>query len=339
MANKRQLRIIKRGAEAWNAWRCENPNIVPDLSHADLSDRMLMAAHLRWAKLEGANFSGANLGSANLSKADLRHAKLQHARLSQANLLDADLSYADLSGAWLNDSILIEANIFRTNLTDATLMNARLTGAILIGANLHNANLKGCAVQSIFAWGIKMKGANQKNLVISHPKMPKIIVDNLEIAQLVHLRLYKKKYSRHFVAMPEKIVVVLGHFSKTRNKMLTKIQDIVRQNGFIPLKVDCDENSTPDFDTLSALVNMAQFFIIDVTEPCASIKILQDIVFPITTPVHCIMQRNVQINGYDAPRLYLPEKLFSPLPYDGIDDLSGLFEAHIFPQPDEDVLV
>ena len=325
MANKHQLRIIKRGAEAWNAWRRENPNIVPDLSHADLSDRMLMAAHLRWAKLEGANFSGANLGSANLSKADLRHAKLQHTRLSQANLLDADLSHADLSGAWLNDSILIEANIFRANLTDATLINARLTGAILIGTNLHNANLKGCAVQSIFAWGIKMKGANQKNLLISHPQKPKIIVDNLEIPQLVHLQVYRKKYSRHLDAMPQKIVVVLGHFSKTRNKMLTKIQDIVRQNGFIPLRVDCDENSTPDFDTLSALVNLAQFFIIDVTEPCASMKILQDIVFPPSTPVHCIMQRNVPINGFAVSRPFLPEKHFSPLPYGGADDLPGLF--------------
>ncbi|MFQ5628270.1 MAG: pentapeptide repeat-containing protein [bacterium] len=339
MADKHQLRIIKRGAEAWNAWRRENPKVVPDLSRADLSNQKLMAAHLRGANLEGVNFNRANLGSANLSKADLRHAKLQHTRLSQVNLLDADLSYADLSGAWLNDSILIEANFFRANLTDAKLINARLSGAILIGTNLQNANLKDSAVQSIFAWGIKMKGTNQTNLVVSHPKMPKIIVDNLEIAQLVHLRLYKENYSRHFNPIPEKIIVLLGHFSKTRSKVLANIQDNIRQHGFIPLKVDCDESTTPNFDTLTALTSLAQCIIVDATEPCAAMKTLQDIVFPLATPVHCILQQNIQVYDIGSPKPFLPEKFFSPLFYESIDDLQDLFETHIFPQPEEEVLV
>ena len=43
--------ILKKGVDAWNAWRRENPDIRPDLREADLR--------------------GANLGEADLRGADL----------------------------------------------------------------------------------------------------------------------------------------------------------------------------------------------------------------------------------------------------------------------------
>jgi uncharacterized protein YjbI with pentapeptide repeats len=330
MADKQQLRIIKSGVEAWNAWRRDHPSVIPDLGKANLSGQKLVAAQLHGANLAGADLHGANLSSADLRHANLSHAHFEQSRLSQANLLKADLSYAHLAGAWLNDAILIEANLFRAQLTDVTLINARLTGAILIGTNLQRANLKGSSVQSVFAWGVKLKDANQTNLIVSHPKMPKIIVDNLEIAQLVHLRLYKENDTRHFDAIPNNIIVILGRFSKGRSEVLATLQDSIRHNSYIPLKVDCDEKTTPDFGTLSALASLAQFFVIDVTEPCASISSLQDIVFPLATPVHCIMQQNYLQTKNGSSQNFLLENFFSPLFYHHADELHILLEETIF---------
>ena len=58
MANDEHIALLKKGVEAWNAWRQENPDIYPDLSEANFS---------------GANFSEANFSEANFSEANFRH--------------------------------------------------------------------------------------------------------------------------------------------------------------------------------------------------------------------------------------------------------------------------
>ena len=40
MANQEHLDILKRGVEAWNAWRKEQPDEWPDLSNTDLSEAL-----------------------------------------------------------------------------------------------------------------------------------------------------------------------------------------------------------------------------------------------------------------------------------------------------------
>jgi uncharacterized protein YjbI with pentapeptide repeats len=68
MANEEQVALLKRGVDAWNKWRDENPNIDPDLWQANLR-----GAYLRRANLRKANLRGANLRQANLRQAELQH--------------------------------------------------------------------------------------------------------------------------------------------------------------------------------------------------------------------------------------------------------------------------
>jgi uncharacterized protein YjbI with pentapeptide repeats len=56
MANDEHVAILKKGVAAWDAWRAENPGVLPDLSRANVS---------------GADLSGANLSRANLDSATL----------------------------------------------------------------------------------------------------------------------------------------------------------------------------------------------------------------------------------------------------------------------------
>ena len=71
MAKPEHLAKLEEGVEAWNAWRLENLDIVPDLNGANLRE-----AGFRWADRRGADFSGANLQlTRNLSVEQLSEVK------------------------------------------------------------------------------------------------------------------------------------------------------------------------------------------------------------------------------------------------------------------------
>src|SRR5215831_551105 len=81
MANDEHVALLKKGVEAWNAWRDKNPDIRPDLSGAKLSRR-----NLRGADLSQANVNGARLSRAHLNNARFNHTELNGARMDKADL-------------------------------------------------------------------------------------------------------------------------------------------------------------------------------------------------------------------------------------------------------------
>jgi uncharacterized protein YjbI with pentapeptide repeats len=92
MAHEEQIEQLKRGPEAWNAWRAEQPEATVDLS----------GGALRGLDLTGANLSGADLRRADLRGAVLNGANLVGARLEGANLFKAILDGADLTNSELS---------------------------------------------------------------------------------------------------------------------------------------------------------------------------------------------------------------------------------------------
>jgi Pentapeptide repeats (8 copies) len=67
MADEEQLRILKQGVGAWNAWREQDGWETG----VDLSLANLRGANLRGADLSGANLSRAELGGVTLNDANL----------------------------------------------------------------------------------------------------------------------------------------------------------------------------------------------------------------------------------------------------------------------------
>ena len=136
MANAKHLQFIKKSVDSWNLWREQNPDIVPDLSKADLrglnlQNVNLKNANLKETKLNFSNLSEANLESANMEKcklqeANLQRANLQHAKLKGAGMLESNLQYADftnadLEGAQFNEDVtFIQSKLNGANLTWAT---------------------------------------------------------------------------------------------------------------------------------------------------------------------------------------------------------------------------
>tara|TARA_B100000315_G_C14467483_1_gene536664 strand:- start:644 stop:991 length:348 start_codon:yes stop_codon:yes gene_type:complete len=59
MANQKHVKILKKGAKAWNARREENPKIRLDLVNADLREADLVGADLRGADLGKVDLGGS----------------------------------------------------------------------------------------------------------------------------------------------------------------------------------------------------------------------------------------------------------------------------------------
>lgn len=119
MGNPDHLNMLEQGLQGWNKWRWENPDIMPDLSEADMRAMDLV---------------GADLSGANLMKADLRKANLWAANLIEANLFAADLTGADLTEANLSGANLTQANMTEVVFADTEGHSAALEHAILVGA-------------------------------------------------------------------------------------------------------------------------------------------------------------------------------------------------------------
>jgi hypothetical protein len=111
VANQEHVKMVRRGAEAVETWRKENPGGRLELRGASLHDLDLRRADLRGADLRGANLEWTRLEEANLSKANLEKARLKQADVNKANLRKANLERAELEKANLGEANLHKANL------------------------------------------------------------------------------------------------------------------------------------------------------------------------------------------------------------------------------------
>jgi uncharacterized protein YjbI with pentapeptide repeats len=274
-----------------------------NLSGALLIGASLTGAHL-WANFHMANLANANLSKANLSKASLSRANLGGANLSKAKLSRADLSgasffWADLSGANLREANLSGTNLVEANLSRAKLGRADLSGAnlsradlsrtylseaslqeaILVGTDLTGADLTGCHIYGISAWNLKLEGAKQQNLVITHPNEPEITVDNIEVAQFIYLLLHNEKIRDVIDTIGKKAVLILGRFTDERKPVLDALREELRKRDYLPILFDFEKPRSRDTDeTITLLARMARFIVADVSDAKAVLQELRAIV-------------------------------------------------------------
>src|SRR4051794_19801287 len=82
MANEEHLTLLKQGADAWNKWRDDQEDVIPDLNSAILRNVDLSGFNLRYA-----NIAIADLTRSSLVQPDYaRHAscgELEFPRLSR----------------------------------------------------------------------------------------------------------------------------------------------------------------------------------------------------------------------------------------------------------------
>jgi uncharacterized protein YjbI with pentapeptide repeats len=212
-----------------------------DLSDSDLRHVSLVGADLRRAKLVGANLQGAALYSARCEGADF----------TGANLLGAQLEAANLTGAVM---------------CGVKAQNVNLQHAILVDTDLSDADVSGSRIYGVSAWNVSAPRANQSNLVLTKPDDSTITVDNLEVAQFIHLLLRNQTIRSVIDTITSKLVLVLGNFSAERKAVLVEIGAAFRRQNYLPVLFDFDAPTNRDLtETIVTLAHMARFVVADIT--------------------------------------------------------------------------
>jgi hypothetical protein len=291
MANDDHIAQLKKGVAAWNGWREENPDIRPDLRFAHLRGMNLRDANFRDADLMEANLMEANLSVASLSRAVLFHASLSKADLSYADVSHADLFEADLSGANLSGANLTAASLKQAKLREVNLSGADLHSASLLDADLTGADLTGCRIYGVSAWGLKLERTKQQSLVITRDGEPVITVDDIEVAQFVHLLLHNEKIRDVIDAVGKKGVLLLGRFTEGRIQILQRLREKLRSLGYVPIVFNFERPEARDFtETVRLLANLSHFVIVDITNPRSAPLELQATVPDYMVPFAPILQ-------------------------------------------------
>ena len=321
MANQEQVEILKQGVDVWNKWRARNPGFQIDLFGAELGGADLRQADLNGADLRQANLWKADLWDADLSEADLSGASLMGTSLSRAQLGGAHLYGAHLMGANLRDADLREADLSEADLREADLSAADLSGAVLMGANLKRANLSGAdlrqadlrgtslirtvidkakisgsLVYAINVLDLKGEFEEQKDLVITPSKTSMITVDNIKVAQFIHLILNNEEIRDVINILTSKSVLILGRFSiPERKSILDALRNKLREYDLLPIVFDFDRPTDKDFtETINILARLSLFVIADITNPKSSPLELQATVPDYQTPLVPIVQTGEQ---------------------------------------------
>ncbi len=356
MANQEQLKVLKEEVQAWNQWRAKNLGLQVDLFGADLSGADLRQADLKGADLRQANLwkadlseadlSEANLSGASLMSAALGRAHLDGAHLSVAHLMGADLSGADLNGAHLNEADLRDANLSGASLGGADLMGANLKRANLSGADLSGADLRGALfvrtvidkakisgslVHAIHVLDLKGEFEEQKDLVITSSQTPIITVDNIKVAQFIHLILNNEEIRDVINTVTSKSVLIVGRFSiPERKSILDALRNELREHDLLPIVFDLDRATAKDFmETIRTLAGLSLFVIADITNPKSSPLELQATVPDYQIPFVPIIQEGEQpVAGMvDLQKKY--DWVMDTLYYDSIETLINALKAGI----------
>jgi uncharacterized protein YjbI with pentapeptide repeats len=343
MANKKQLKLLKKDVEGWNEWRKENFYVKVDLSKADLSRISLREADLSYANLTGANLREADLHSAdlyfaNLIDADLREANLVEATLFRANLFRANLGVANLCAADLRNALLVEADLSNALLIKADLSNALLSRADLSNANLTEAKLeettishtytdgtifKDCRIYGISTCGLDGTPASESgDLIITPDGQPNVIVDDFEVAQFVYLCLNSEKIGNVFDTIGHKGVLILGRFTPERKAVLDAIREELRRLDYVPIMFDFDKATDKDFtETIMTLAGMSRFVIADITNPSSSPLALQSTVPNYMVPFVPIIQEGEMPFSMFKDLYGKFDWVLKPLEYDTAENL------------------
>jgi hypothetical protein len=149
------------------------------------------------------------------------------------------------------------------------LVNADLTGAVLTD----------CRIHGVSAWGLKLDGAKQQNLIITEEDEPTVTVDNIEVGQFIYLMLNNQKVREVIDTITSKVVLILGRFTPERKQVLDGLRNELRTRNYLPVMFDFEKASSQTADeTVTLLARMARFVIADLSDAKSIIQELRGIV-------------------------------------------------------------
>ena len=318
------------GANLQSADLREADLIGANLARANLEGATLDRCHLTGAHFHDANLNNASLQDAFLSDAILARAKLVGANLSHAHMVRAELVDADLTGADLTHAALIKAHLSRTNLSKAQLHHVRLDEANFTETVFEMVSLVDASVYGVSAWNIKGTPSQQRDLRITQPEEPPVTVDDLEVAQFMHLMIRNPKIRDMLDTVTHKAVLILGRFSPQRKPVLEALRTSMRQRGLVPIIFDFDKPESLSLtETVTLLARMVRFIVADLTDPSSVPYELARIAPDVHVPIQTIIQRGQREFAMFKDLSQTYSGVAAPYEYDDIDNLCASLDLSV----------
>lgn len=236
---------------------------------------------LSGVKFHGCDFYGADLTDTNLSGAGITNSSLTKTVFSRANMDRIDLTGTKLVGA---------------KLTDCSIHDAKLINTSLVQTDLTGADITGCEVYGTSVWDVATdETTKQKGLIVQRRGGPKVVVDDIEVAQFVYLLLRREKIRNVIDTITSKAVLILGRFTPERKAVLDALSEELRRHQLLPIVFDFEGSAARDFtETIRILAGMSLFVIADVSNPKSSPLELQATVPDYRIPFVPIIQEGEQ---------------------------------------------
>jgi hypothetical protein len=198
--------------------------------------------------------------------------------------------------------------------------------------DITNADLTGCYIYGVSAWNVKLSGrTRQQDLVITDLNEPEVTVDNIEVAQFVHLLLHNVKIRDVIDTVGKKGVLLLGRFTEGRIAVLERLRAKLRERGYLPIVFNFDKPETKDFtETVRLLAGLSRFVIADVSNPKSAPLELQATVPEIMIPFLPIIEEGEKPFAM-LEDLWIKHRdwVFEPLHYSSLDALIGALDKEI----------
>jgi uncharacterized protein YjbI with pentapeptide repeats len=268
----------------------------------------MLRAHLMNVTITNCSFESTMLDSADLSNSHLEQCRLRFANLSNALCSGTEFSRCDLSGT----------NLQRASMVKTKLLASKLNDAFVYGAN---------------SWDVTIsEDTSQVDLVVTEEKdEAQVKVDDLRVAQFIHLILSNSNIRQVIETIGSKGVLILGRFSEERKSLLEALRSELRKRGFVPIIFDFQGPAQRDFtETVTTLAGLCLFVIADITSPKSVPLELQATVPNLMLPFVPIVQDGEQPfsmfrdlwNKYD-------DWVLPPLAYDTSDSLIAVLDAAV----------
>lgn len=292
-----------------------------DLRGCSLRGAIMNNADLRCANLYKADLNGANLTYADFSNAYCCEAYFHGATLSHANLNESDFYGAELNGASLAYVSAIESNLSRTilnktDLSNANLNKSRLIFSTLVDTCLYGTDISECIIYGIAAWDVKTNDTTkQSNLYITMPGETSISIDNIEVAQFIHLIVNNKKLRSVINTITSKLVLILGRFTTERIEVLNAIKKELNEK-YVAVIFDFNKpNSLNLTETITLLAHMSKFVVADFTDEKAVLLEADHIIRNIAIPFIPIFKKDTDIEtqyirDFHKGRTYVSETVY-----------------------------
>lgn len=199
----------------------------------------------------------------NSTVADWNNWRSHNTRI-QPDLTRIDLSNRDLTGIDLRG-----VGLFKANFSNSILRNANLRQAIAIKANFSGCDLTGSHVYGISAWDIVTdERTKQIDLIITEPSEAAITVDNLQLAQFLHLLINNKNIRDIIQVVSNKAILILGRFANGHIDVLRQLKVKLRELNYLPILFDFDKPDNRNLtETIITLASLSKAVICDLSNP------------------------------------------------------------------------